>query len=168
MKPKTEQEALYSLSALCATAEHCSREIEEKMRKWGLPEAVRKRLLTQLVKDGFIDDNRFCRAFVHDKLRYDQWGRRKIELALYRKGIPETIAGPILDEIPDTVYLETLRPLLAAKAKSTKAKSEYERNMKLLRYALGRGFSIDLARQCLPPGTEGDWDSLTDIEEEER
>jgi regulatory protein len=55
----------------------------------------------------------------------------------------------VLDEISDEEYLKVLKPLLKQKSKSIKAESDYERNQKLARFALGRGFTFDLIRQCL-------------------
>ncbi|MBR3445487.1 MAG: RecX family transcriptional regulator, partial [Prevotella sp.] len=81
MKKMTEQEALAKLMTICSQAEHCSGEMVEKMRKWELEETAQARIMEQLVKGKFVDDERFTRAFAKDKLRYNKWGRRKIEPA---------------------------------------------------------------------------------------
>ena len=86
-KPITEQEVLQKLSALCARAEHSSGEMLEKMRRWQLSEDARKRVLDRLIDEKFVDDERFARLFVREKIRFDRWGRRKIEQALYQKGV---------------------------------------------------------------------------------
>ena len=77
-----------------------------------------------------------------------------MEQALYMKHIPSSISGPILDEIPAEDYLEVLRPLLKSKRKTVKAATEYERNMKLIKFALGRGFSMDIIKDCIDDATE--------------
>lgn len=77
MRPLTYEEALRKLGNLCARGEHCTGEVDEKMKKWGLSEADRQRVVSYLVAHQYIDDERFARAFVHDKLAYDGWGRRK-------------------------------------------------------------------------------------------
>ena len=84
-KPITEQEALQKLSALCARAEHSSGEMLEKMRRWQLSEDAHERVLDRLIDEKFVDDERFARLFVREKIRFDRWGRRKIEQALYQK-----------------------------------------------------------------------------------
>jgi len=149
MGQMTEQEALLRLSAMCASAEHCSHEMTEKMRRWELPDDAAARVLGQLVSEKYVDDERYCRFFVRDKLRYNKWGRRKIDQALFMKRIPEDIRQRVLDEITDDEYAEILRPLLQSKRKATKAASEYELNGKLIRFALGRGFGMDVIRRCL-------------------
>ena len=145
----TEEQAYQKLSALCASAEHCSHEMVEKMRRWQMSEDAVARVMERLVSDKFVDDERYCRFFVRDKIRYNKWGRRKVEQALYMKRIPEDISARVLDEVDPQTYIDILRPLLQAKRKSVKAGSDYELNGKLIRFALGRGFSIEEARKCL-------------------
>ncbi|MFA4046034.1 RecX family transcriptional regulator [Prevotella sp. PCHR] len=149
MKKMTENEALLRLSAMCASAEHCSYEMTEKMRKWELPDDAAARVMERLVNDKYIDDERYSRFFVKDKLRYNKWGRRKIDQALFMKRIPEDIRQAVLSEITDEEYAGILRPLLKSKRKSTKAASEYEMNGKLIRFAMSRGFDMDVIRMCM-------------------
>ena len=148
-KEMTEQEAYLQLAALCAQAEHCQQEMRDKMRRWELDETVQNRILARLVKERYIDDERYARAFVKDKIRYNKWGRRKVQQALWQKRIDSDIQQRVLDEIDEKEYLDVLRPLLKQKRKSIKAASDYEQNQKLVRFALGRGFSFDIIRQCL-------------------
>ena len=149
MKQKTEQDAYLTLAALCAQSEHCQHEMLEKMRRWEMDETAQARVMERLVKECYVDDERFARAFVKDKVRYNKWGRRKVEQALWQKHISEDIRRLVLDEVDDQEYINVLRPLLNQKRKSTKAASDYELNQKLMRFALGRGFTFDIIRQCL-------------------
>lgn len=149
MKQKTEQEAFLTLAALCAQGEHCQWELTEKMQRWELDEQTRTRIMEQLVKGRYVDDERYARAFVNDKIRYNKWGRRKVEQALWQKHIDEDIRQRVLDEVDDEEYLSVLRPLLRQKRKGTKASSDYEMNQKLIRFALGRGFTYDIISQCV-------------------
>lgn len=154
MKKMTENEALLRLSAMCASAEHCSYEMTEKMRKWELPDDAAARVMERLVNDKYIDDERYSRFFVKDKLRYNKWGRRKIDQALFMKRIPEDIRQAVLSEITDEDYAGILRPLLKSKRKATKAASDYEMNGKLIRFAMSRGFDMDVIRMCMDCDTE--------------
>ena len=148
-KEMTEQEAYLQLAALCAQAEHCQQEMRDKMRRWELDEMVQNRIIARLVKERYIDDERYARAFVKDKIRHNKWGRRKVQQALWQKHIDSDVQQRVLDEIDEKEYLDVLRPLLKQKRKSIKAASDYEQNQKLVRFALGRGFSFDIIRQCL-------------------
>ncbi|WP_092109735.1 regulatory protein RecX [Prevotella sp. KH2C16] len=152
----TEQQVLYKLAALCSAAEHCSWEMLEKMRRWGIPDDAQARIMEYLTREKYVDDSRYCRFFVNDKLKYNGWGRRKIEQALYQKHIGRDLSDPVFDAVEDEQYLETLRPMAQRKWKSIKAGSDYERSMKLIRWAMGRGYSLDLIRKCI--------DNLSDID----
>ena len=148
-KEMSEQEAYLQLAALCAQAEHCQQEMHDKMKRWGLDETVRQRVVDRLVRERYIDDGRYARAYVKDKIRYNKWGRRKVQQALWQKRIDADIQQQVLDEIDENEYLDVLRPLLKQKRKSVKAASDYELNQKLVRFALGRGFDFSIIRQCL-------------------
>lgn len=161
-KEMTEQEAYLQLAALCAQAEHCQREMREKMYRWELDETVQNRVLDRLVRERFVDDERYARAFVKDKIRYNKWGRRKVQQALWQKGIDSEIQRKVLDEIDEKEYLDILRPLLRQKRKSIKAQNDYELNQKLLRFALGRGYTFDIIRQCIDVDEEPDYADETD------
>ena len=163
MKQKTENDAYLTLAALCAQAEHCQWEMLDKMRRWELPEEAQARVMQKLISERYIDDERYTRAFVKDKIRYNKWGRRKVEQALWQKRIDEKIRRQVLDEVDDDEYLSVLRPLLKQKRKSTKASNDYELNQKLMRFALGRGFTFDIIRQCLDVEEPDDLDELEEL-----
>lgn len=148
-KEMTEQEAYLQLAAICAQTEHCEQEMRDKMKRWELDETVQNRIIDRLTKERYIDHERYARAFVKDKIRYNKWGRKKVQQALWMKRIDQDIQQRVLDEIDEKEYLDVLRPLLKQKRKSIKADSDYEMNQKLVRFALSRGFTFDIIRQCL-------------------
>ena len=158
-----EPQALKKLADLCAKGEHCSGEMIEKMRKWGLSEDAQTRILEKLISLKYVDDERYTQFFVNDKIRYNRWGRRKIEQALWLKKVDSNIASSVLDAIDDAEYLEVLRPLMTSKYRTIKAESDYERSMKLIKFAMGRGFTMDLIRRCIDEGvvdSDGDVDFI--------
>ena len=161
-KEMTEQEAFLQLAAICAQAEHCEQEMRDKMKRWELDETVQNRIIERLTKERYIDQERFTRAFVNDKIRYNKWGRRKVQQALWLKRIDQEVQQRVLDEIDDQEYLSVLRPLLKQKRKSIKAQSDYELNQKLVRFALSRGFTFDIIRQCLDVDDEMEYADETD------
>ena len=148
-KEKTEQEAYLQLAAICAQAEHCEQEMRDKMKRWEIAPDAQDRVVARLVKERYVDNERYARAFVKDKIRYNKWGRRKVMQALWMKRIDDDIQHRVLDEIDDKEYIAVLAPLLKQKRKTIKAKSDYELNQKLVRFALGRGFDFGIIRQCM-------------------
>ncbi len=148
-KEITEKEAISKLEAMCSRAEHCSFDMQEKMKRWGVDNGIQERIIASLKKNKFINDERYARAFARDKIEYNKWGRRKVDQALRMKHIDEDIRNRVLNEIDNSKYAETLQPLLIAKMKSTKANSDYELSCKLIRFALGRGFEYEDIKNCL-------------------
>ena len=161
-KQKTEQEAYLQLAAVCAQAEHCEQEMRDKLKRWEIDNAAQDRIIDRLVKERYIDNERYARAFVKDKIRYNKWGRRKVQQALWMKRIDDDIQQRVLDEIDDKEYLDILKPMLKQKRKSIKAGSDYELNQKLVRFALSRGFGFGIIRQCLDVDDEAEYDDETD------
>ena len=157
-KEKTEEEAFLQLASLCANAEHCQYEMLEKMKRWELSDEAQARVMARLIEERYVDDRRYARAFVKDKIRYNKWGRRKVQQGLWMKRIDKEIQDEVLNEIYEKEYLNVLKPLLKQKRKSIKANSDYELNQKLVRFAYGRGFTFDIIRQCL---------DVSDIDEDE-
>ncbi len=161
-KEKTEQEAYLQLAAVCAQAEHCEQEMRDKMKRWGMDVEAQNRVIERLAQERYIDNERYARAFVKDKVRYNKWGRRKVQQALWMKCIDDDIQQRVLDEIDDAEYLKVLMPLLKQKRKSIKAANDYELNQKLVRFALSRGFDYGVIRQCLDVDEEMDFSDEMD------
>ena len=153
MKEMTEQQALLKLSALCAQAEHCSYEMTEKMRRWGLPDEAQARIMARLTQERYIDDERYSRLFVREKIKFNKWGRRKVAQALMAKRIDHETIQHVLDDVDDEEYLAVLRPLLKSKRRQMKPMTPYEATSRLV-----RGFTMDLIRQCIDVTDEIDDD----------
>lgn len=145
----TETEALNRLMTYCAAAEHCKSEISEKLQRWGIAYAAIDRIIAQLEQEKYIDEERYCRAFVNDKYRFEKWGKVKIAQALQLKKIPSVVYASFLNGIDEEEYLSILRGLLASKRKSIRATDEFELNGKLVRFALSRGFEMKDIRRCI-------------------
>ena len=160
-KQKTEQEAYLQLAAACAQAEHCEQEMRDKMKRWEIDAATQDSIIARLVKERYIDNERYARAFVKDKIRYNKWGRRKVQQALWMKRISDDIQQRVLDEIDEKEYLNILVPLLRQKRKTIKANNDYELNQKLVRFALSRGFDFGIIRQCLTVDEDMDYGDET-------
>ena len=155
--------ALQRLSALCASAEHCEYEMTEKMRKWEVEESDCERIMEYLRKAKFVDDERYARAFVKDKIKYNKWGRRKVEQGLWAKHIAEDIRQRVLDEVDESQYKSVLTDLMKSKRRSIKAANDYEMNRKLIKFALSRGFDYSIVRHCIDCDDYDEEDSTDDF-----
>ncbi|MDD5571751.1 MAG: regulatory protein RecX [Bacteroidales bacterium] len=133
----------------CSRREMCCSEIKARLLKAEVNEDVITNILKKLISEKFIDENRFARAFVHDKLEFQKWGLLKIKQALYLKGISEEDIKEALQGIDKESYLTKLEEISRNKLRSIKAESDYERSQKLLRFLASKGVSTDDAYQIL-------------------
>jgi regulatory protein len=135
--------ALHRLAAYCSRAERCVYDIRQKMLRWELSDSDQKKILQRLQAEKFLDEQRFCKAFVNDKSKYSHWGAYKIKYALKNKQIPPELIDEAMQHIDPLENREQLRELLKKKRKTVKGANEYEIRIKLMRFAAGRGFSPD-------------------------
>ena len=133
------------------------------MRKWEVEESDRERIMEYLRKAKFVDDERYARAFVKDKIKYNKWGRRKVEQGLWAKHIAEDIRQRVLDEVDESQYKSVLTDLLKSKRRSIKAANDYEMNRKLIKFALSRGFDYSIVRHCIDCDDYDEEDSTDDF-----
>lgn len=150
MKALTEKEAFCKAAAYCSRSEHCPSEVREKLRQWGVEdEEMKQRIVCQLMDEGYLDETRFCEAFVHDKFRFNHWGRQKIIFALKQKGIPSEVIEGAVGEMDEEELLSSAVRLLQAKLKQIRTDDPYETYTKLMRFAAGRGIEMDIARKAV-------------------
>lgn len=143
-KPLTPEAAQIRAEELCARAEHSSGEIREKLLKWGIFPGDAERIVSAMIKTRFIDDARFARAYVRDKIEFARWGKRKVALGLYQKKVARDIIKEALDEVDDEKYKAALRVALASKKRTISEPDTYEGRTKLFRFAASRGFEPDI------------------------
>lgn len=137
------KKALNIAAGLCSKKEYCASDILQKLERWEIPAKEQAEIIAFLIKNKFIDENRFAVFYARDKFRFNRWGKQKITQMLKQKSIsPEVIAGA-LSELDDTDYDETCLSLLKQKMKSIKDTDPYKIKAKLFRFGLSRGFDYD-------------------------
>ena len=148
-QPLTPQQAMNRAAALCARSEQAPHDILEKLLKWGLSAPDASRVLQDLIKQGFLDEERYARAYVKDKFAFNGWGKIKIAHQLRLKGIAtETINGAMA-AIDDDSYRHRLIELLRAKWASVKNREPRAAWAAMMRFAASRGFEASLASDCV-------------------
>lgn len=144
-------EALDKAQAYCARAEHCAADVRRKLYEWGVSGQIKDFspengldffdfIEKKLYDDDFLNDARFCRAYVHDKVEYQSWGRIKIQAGLRALQLPEKEIREALADIDEKRYEANLRSLVAQR----KSESEEKR----LRFLLQRGFTYEEIKKC--------------------
>lgn len=149
-RPVTPESAQIRLETLCARSEHCSGELLQKLRAWGVSPSDSERILQSLRDGRFVDDRRFASAFVRDRLMYSGYGRRRIALALAQKRVDSAIIREALAEgIDSEAYATRLEQLLEIRATRMDETESWESRNKLYKWAVGRGFESDVVVAAL-------------------
>ena len=136
--------ALSKAMQICSRREMCISDIETKLELWGVTNTDASKIINTLLKENFINEERYAKAFVSDKFNYNKWGKIKIASHLKAKRIPAATIGLALEEIDNSQYISAIETILKSHKKTIKAKSDYELKAKLLRFGLSRGFESSL------------------------
>lgn len=131
----SKAEWLDKAEAYCAKSEHCAADVRRKLYEWGAPADLFDEIEEKLYTNDFLNDARFCHAYVHDKVEYQAWGRLKIQAGLRALQLPEKDIRAALEELDEEKYRDNLRALIAQR----KSDSEDKR----LRFLLQRGFTYE-------------------------
>jgi regulatory protein len=146
---KTESEILAAMAGYCSQSERCIDDVRKKMKAEGVTDDAGNRIINRLVKEKFIDERRFCRSFVNDKLKFNRWGRIKTGYELKKRNIKPEIYSEAFDAVDESEYVSILNDLLKSKKRSVKGRSAQDVFQKLYRFALSRGFEASLIIKCL-------------------
>jgi len=126
----------------CASSERCIVNVKQKLRQWKAEDNTIQLIINQLIKEDFINEERYAHAFAVGKLRHNKWGVNKIIYALQSKHIPDLYIQIGIGGIDEEEYLNTLKALLSTK--KIDDDNEWRRNNKLVRYAVQKGFQPDI------------------------
>ena len=136
----SKRDWLDKAEAYCAKSEHCAADVRRKLYEWQTPAEIVEFIEQNLYANDFLNDARFCAAYVHDKVAYQSWGRLKIQAGLRALQLPESEISQALKNIDETVYFGNLRKLIHSRS----ADSEDKR----LRFLSQRGYTFDEIRKC--------------------
>lgn len=150
--PLTPEQAFARAAARCAQREYCRADWCERFVRAGLPRAACEQVLDRLEDEGYIDEARYARAFAHDKVRYERWGRIKIAAALSAKRLATAAIDEALGQIDDAEYRAAFLSAVQTKLRSMgyaplpEASSPWQAQLsaadraRLVRFLASRGF----------------------------
>ena len=153
-KSYSPDEAKGKIVRYCAYQERCHQEVRIKLFQLGLSENQVDETITELITEGFLNEERFARTFAGGKFRIKKWGRLKIVQGLEAKGITPNCIRSGLKEIDERDYVETLTAILEKKNEQIGEPNRYVRRDRISKYAIQRGYEPELVwrvlRELLP------------------
>ncbi|NHA06957.1 RecX family transcriptional regulator [Mucilaginibacter sp. HC2] len=149
IKISNPEVALAKAEHFCAYQERSQQEVRDKLYEWGLwPDAV-EQTISRLIEGGFLNEDRFAKAYVKGKFSQKAWGKIKIKQGLKLKRVPDVLIKKALLTIDLDDYMTALTRLLEKKATMVIEKNEFKRRYKLQQYAMSRGYEADLIAEVL-------------------
>ncbi len=146
MSPHHSQ-ILSKIQKYCAYSERCVQDVQNKLKSWHLNEHTIEKIIKELEKDDYINEERYARVYAISKLRNNKWGINKIIYSLQKKGIPELYIQIGISSIDRDEYIKTLKGILSSK--NVEGEDEWTRKNKLVRYGVQKGFQADLCFKVL-------------------
>lgn len=127
----------------CVYQDRCHYEVEQKMREFVLIPEAKDEILLYLMKENYLNEERFVRSYIRGKFNIKQWGRNKIRIHLKQKGINDKLISKCMDEIEDEDYRKTVLKLWENYYEKQRGLKEYQKRAKTFRYLMSRGFEYD-------------------------
>ncbi|MCH3881643.1 MULTISPECIES: regulatory protein RecX [Tenacibaculum] len=144
MKIFTVKEITKKLERYCVYQDRCHKEVETKLREYRVIPEARELILLSLMKDNFLNEERFAKSFARGKFRIKKWGKQRIVRELKFKDISAYNIKTALKEIDEQDYLATFDDLAEKKLKQITETDIYKKRKKLADYLLYRGWESNL------------------------
>ena len=145
----TKEQAHQKAKQYCAYQERSHYEVEQKLWELGIRKADQGEIISALIEEDYLNEERFAIQFAGGKFRMNEWGKKKIMYALKEKRVSEFSIKKALKSIDEDMYLKTLLELVEKKYESLKEEQHLVRKRKLMVYMLQKGFESELVSGVL-------------------
>jgi regulatory protein len=146
----TPEQAVKKAETYCAYQERSQQEVRDKIYSMGLHRKDVEQIISNLIANGFLKEERFASAFTGGKFRIKKWGRNKIREALREKKVSDPLIKKALAEIDETEYKKILTGVINSRLKMlSNEKNVLKRNMKVSTYAISRGYEAELVWETI-------------------
>jgi regulatory protein len=133
-------EALAKLQNYCVYQERCHKDVQQKLRDMRMiPQAI-DIIIVDLLKQNYLNEERFAKAFARGKFRIKKWGKQRIVRELKFKAISKYNINTALKEIDEDEYINTFNDLALKRFNAIKETNKYKKKKKLVDYLLYRGW----------------------------
>ncbi|SMG14171.1 regulatory protein RecX [Sphingobacterium psychroaquaticum] len=143
-KTFSRSQAKLKAEAFCAYQERAQQELRDKLYEWGLHADEVEEIISELIVDNFLNEERFAIAYVSGKFRMKGWGKIKIKQGLKHKNVSEKIIKTALSHITQEEYQEKLTETIKKKIKTDGEPKNIAQKSKLIRFLQSKGFESDL------------------------
>ncbi len=146
----TKEQALQKAKQYCAYQERCHAEVKEKLYSFNLYKKEVDEIISQLIEENYLNEERFANQFAGGKFRMKHWGKVKIKHALKQKLVSDYSIKKALANINEADYTKALNKIAGQKIKTLKSeKNVFIRKRKLQDHLLQKGYEAVLVKQIV-------------------
>jgi regulatory protein len=146
----TPEQSLPKIKQYCAYQERCHAEVRDKLYSFGLHKNEVEEIISTLITENYLNEERFAIHFAGGKFRMKQWGKIKIKQALKFKQVINYCNRKALREIDSKEYEKTFQKLTEQKLKALKSeKNIFIKKRKLQDFLLQKGFESEMIREAV-------------------
>jgi regulatory protein len=146
MEPESEY-ILTKVRSFCAYQERCISEVAGKLKAWKVGQKRAEKILELLIREDYLNEERFAKSFAGGKFRINHWGKTKIIYELEKRQVPDLIIQIGLEEIDEEEYVVTLKELLHRKNREIRDTDPLKRKQKLIAFGVQKGYHYGLVKQ---------------------
>ncbi|SEH47537.1 regulatory protein RecX [Epilithonimonas hominis] len=143
-KSYTFEEIKQKLVNYCVYQDRCHSEVEQKMRDFLLIPEAKDEIFLYLIKENYLNEERFTRSYIRGKFYIKHWGRTKIKMNLKQKGITEKLISKSMDEIDTDDYEKAINKIYQDYFSKQKGLKEYQKKNKTIKHLMSKGFEYDV------------------------
>lgn len=139
-----KKNALLKAESWCAYQERAHVDVRNKLFEWGVYPNEVDQIISALIGDNFLNEERFAFAYVSGKFKIKKWGKVKIKYGLKLKKITPKLIQKALNSIDDEEYMIVLQREVEKKTSTIRESDVIKRKFKIAAFLVGRGFERDL------------------------
>jgi len=149
-KRSTKEQAYQKIKHFASYQQRCHQEVKEKLYSFGLYSKEVDELISQLIEENFLNEEKFAELFAGGKFRMKHWGRVKIRYELKQKRISEYCIRKAINTIDEDAYQRTIQKLAMQKWESLSGeKNQFTKKGKAMDYLLAKGYEMDIIKKAL-------------------
>jgi regulatory protein len=149
IKYYSKEEALNKARKYCAFQERCHSEVRNKLLQWGQRGIALEEIMSQLINENFLNEERFAVAYAGGKFRIKGWGISKITNELKKRHVSEYCIRKALQQIHPAEYKKSLLKIIEKKNKVVKEANPFKRKYKLAQFAAAKGYEAEQVWEVL-------------------
>ena len=152
-KSYTFEEIKQKLVNYCVYQDRCHSEVEQKMRDFLLIPEAKDEIFLYLIKENYLNEERFTRSYIRGKFYIKHWGRNKIRINLKQKGITEKLIAKSMDEIDEQDYLDSVNKIYQDYYSKQKGLRDYQKKSKTIKHLMSKGYDYEIIMEVSDVGS---------------